>query len=86
MHSALAFLSGMFVLPAMGFAYAFFYLSANEVSGDSVFWGGCFFGGLLASAAVFPFKRIPHWLAVVLGPAFALLLIALARVLGKHVA
>jgi len=85
-HSTLAFLSGMFLLPALGLSFALFFLGADAAPGNRAFWLGCFIGGLLAGAAVYPFKRIPHWLAVALGAFFALLGIVIANAVGWLVA
>jgi peptidoglycan/LPS O-acetylase OafA/YrhL len=52
--------------------------------GNSTFWGAVILGSILAAAAVYRHKRIPLWLAAVIGPVTVLLL-ALASIVWWEV-
>ncbi|KRA41548.1 hypothetical protein ASD72_15870 [Pseudoxanthomonas sp. Root630] len=52
--------------------------------GNSTFWGAVILGSMLAAAAVYRHKRIPLWLAAVVGPVVVLTL-ALAPAVWSEV-
>jgi hypothetical protein len=74
-HSITAFMSGLIVPPLLLFGIARALVPADALaSGTPMFWGTVIIGSLLASLAVYRHKRIPLWLAAVVGPVTVLTL------------
>ncbi|MDR7134046.1 hypothetical protein J2X06_002927 [Lysobacter niastensis] len=72
-HSVAAFISGILLFPAalIGTLRLLLPLDANRF-GNAGFWSAVALGSLIAAIGVFPFKRMPLWLAGILGPIGAL--------------
>ena len=84
-HSLIALVSGLVIPPLAVFLTAhLLFPDVPLARGNSTFWGAVVLGSMLAAAAVYRHKRIPLWLAAVIGPAIVLTL-ALAPTLWSEV-
>ena len=75
-HSLVALISGM-VIPSAFLFVATRFASLDRVTWahGSTLWSGIVFGSMLAAFAVYRFKRMPLWLAAVIGPIVVLLMV-----------
>lgn len=77
----IALASGLLVSPVAIFTVLYMVLGNSVDShGNRVFWGSVLGGAILAAIAIYPIKRIPLWLAALIGPICVLLILASAVV------
>ena len=86
-HSLTALVSGLLVVPVGLFAL-FRLMFGDEANspGNLTLWGSVATGSLLAALTVHPFKKMPLWVAAIVGPALVSLVLFVWGVLAYVVA
>ena len=74
-HALVALCSGITIIPTVILVAAHLLVPEARDIGNALFWGGVLTGSLLAGALTLPFKRMPVWLAALIGPTVVLLTI-----------